>query len=172
MSAGLSRGLSLVRSAKRRTLRREDFLEASIQGVLFPVSKPNLAVIVRFPDVTDEEFKSVLELAKPRLVADFRSVPTFSIGRLTRRLVFDVLSKNDALYVDLSAFPPQGERSDIANKSVSLLAETWKRQTGPIVLLTHRFDCPDDDLPLAIRSLFEQSSARWDVLEVPQFQES
>ena len=166
---GPSNGISLVRSSRRRAFQREDFIQPSLQGFLFPVSKRNLAVMVRFPDVTDEEFKLVLELARPRLVADFRSVPTFSIGRLNRRIVFDTLKKDDAVYLEVSLFPDGGKQSELGQKSVAMLMDAWQTQRGPVVFLTHRSDNPADGLPSMIRNLVEHSNVQWDLFEVPQF---
>lgn len=169
MSAGPSQSISLVRVPKRRVFRQDDFVQAPLQGILFPVSKRNLAVVVRFPDVTDEEFKTVLEFAKPRLIADFRSVPTFSIGRLNRRLIFDAFKKDESVYVELAVFPPSGDQPDIERKRAALLMELWQTQSGPVVFLTHRCDSPEDSIPRPIRTLLESSEVQWDLLEVPQF---
>ena len=169
MSTGSQSGLSLVHAPKRRAIEREDFVQPSLQGVLFPITKRNLAVLVRFPDVTDEEFKSVLEFARPRIVADFRSVPTFSIGRLNRRLVFDALKKDEVAYLDVAMSADDGRQPELEQKSATLLMEAWQAQHGPVVFLTHRGDGPVDGLPTVIRNLIECSKVQWDLLEVPQF---
>jgi hypothetical protein len=137
--------------------------------VLFPISKRNLAVVVRFPDVTDEEFKLVLEFARPRLVADFRSVPTFLIGRLNRRLVFDALKKHEAVYVEVPTFLENGGRPEVEQKSAAMLFEAWQAQDGPVVFLIHSCDGQPDSLHPIIRKLVERSNVPWDLLEVPQF---
>src|ERR1035438_1988470 len=131
MSTGSQSGLSLVHAPKRRAIEREDFVQPSLQGVLFPITKRNLAVLVRFPDVTDEEFKSVLEFARPRIVADFRSVPTFSIGRLNRRLVFDALKKDEVAYLDVAMSADDGRQPELEQKmnivtSMQLPTLTWR----------------------------------------------
>jgi hypothetical protein len=169
MSTGLSNGISLVRSPKRRAIEREDFLQPLLQGALFPISKRNLAVVVRFPDVTDEEFRLVLDFARPRLVVDLRSVPTFAIGRLNRRFVFDSLKKAEALYLEVDVSADGGEWPGIAQKSTALVIEAWQNQNGPLVFLTHRDDGPGDGLPSVIRKLAEHASVQWDLFEVPQF---
>ena len=169
MSAGPSQRISLVRVPKRRVFKQEDFLQTSLQGILFPISRRNLAVVVRFPDVTDEEFKTVLEFAKPRLIADFRSVPTFSIGRLNRRLIFDAFKKVESVYVELAVFPPSGEQPDIERTRAALLMDVWQTQRGPVVFLTHRCDSPEGSLPRPIRNLLESCEVKWDLLEVPQY---
>ena len=161
-------GLSLVRTAKRRIVQQNDFVQQSLQGTLFPTLKRNLAIVVYFPDVTEEEFKTALECAKPRFVVDFRAVPTFALGRLNRRSVFDVLEKSSAVYLEMALDQAHLPTMHLDTMMKSL-SDIWRSQRGPVMFLVHRGDQTADRLSFVMSSLIEQSHVAWELYDIPHF---
>lgn len=82
----------------------EDAKESKeLQQALFPRSSSCAFIFVQFPDVTDDEFISVIDSAKPGCVVELRGAPRFDIGRLNRKAAFDVFTRNQTTYLDFVA---------------------------------------------------------------------
>src|SRR6267154_686780 len=93
-----------------RTLRSEigprDFQAPLVgaQSNLFPAPRPGLLIFVYFPEVGEDEFRNVLQFAKPSSILELRNTPRFDIGRLNRQTVFQYFDREHATYVDLTSW--------------------------------------------------------------------
>lgn len=95
--------LHLVPPRFRARIVREDFITEGTQGELFPVRRPGMVIFVRFPDVTEQEFREIVEFAEPSYVVELRTSPRFDIGGLNRRTVFQAFEKKRIIYLDLTS---------------------------------------------------------------------
>ena len=104
MAEGTTRPrLQIAHAPKRANISAEDFQEPASQRMLFPLPRQGLLIFILFPDVTEEEFRETLEHARPSFVLELRSSPRFDIGRLNRRLAFQVFASQNTTYLDLTS---------------------------------------------------------------------
>src|ERR1700732_3453110 len=95
----------IISGVKRNDITAETFVAANpnAQATLFPTPRPGLLIFVFFPDVTEDEFKKTLELAKPAMIVELRNTPRFDIGRLNRHIVFQYFDREHSKYLDLTS---------------------------------------------------------------------
>lgn len=93
----------VIRTPLRKRIETDDLLEFAHQADLFPRPKKGLLVFVYFPDVTEQEFRTVLMYSKPGQVLELRSAPRFDIGSLDRQIAFQLFSEQGSTYIDLTS---------------------------------------------------------------------
>lgn len=166
----------LIRKPRRVEPQPEQFSQPDGQGLLFPLPKRDLLIFLVFPLVTEDEFKKVLELAKPATILELRRSPRFDIGHLNRQEAFRWFEAVQSKYYDLpSVLPPEEPRpTDPIQLIDRFLARTGGQVNGPIMLLLSdsllQQTQYETSLLTRITRLFSSMSKHgWETLEIPQF---
>jgi hypothetical protein len=160
----------VLRTRKRISVRPEDFLSAEHQTNLFPTPRRGLIIFVYFPEVTEEEFRSTLEYARPSSIIELRSAPRFDIGTLNRRLAFRAFENHNSTYIDLAR---PGEASDDFDQTLweckSILKDSKTNLGRPLMFLMSKDDV-NQGIPRIIRQMVSSILPDYnEVFEVPHF---
>jgi len=148
----------------------KDFQEPKSQGMLFPLPRYGLLILMRFPDITEEEFRETLEYAKPSFVLELRASPRFDIGRLNRQLAFQVFQAQNAAYMDLtSSLMGKIDREAVLgslNKFLHMFRPSFDR---PVMLLVNRIESDAHFLKNILSTIASYNSSATEIYEVPRF---
>jgi hypothetical protein len=163
--ARLSR-FKVIRGGKQDNVQWFESEESPVQGVLFPPDAPKSLIFVRIPGVSETEFLSLLETAKPSYVFELRSVPRFDIGQLNRQMVFSFFQRERSTYLD------HGEFSINEDKLREWLRPTAKilkgSERGPFVFLVSGTDTAP--LRQTVYDAFDCADGCWQMYELPSSQ--
>lgn len=167
------RGVSkihLVPGWHRVKVERKDFITEGAQSELFPVRRSRMVIFIHFPDVTEDEFREVVEFAEPSLIIELRTSPRFDIGGLDRRAAFRTFEKKRITYLDLTSSSIGGSDSEslLSNlaKFFRLSRPTFER---PIVFLTSSSEAAKG-IPQRVLETFSEFGFKPDsIYEVPRF---
>jgi len=165
--------IHLVPGWHRVKVERKDFIAEGAQSELFPVRRRGMVIFIHFPDVTEEEFREVVEYAEPSLVIELRTSPRFDIGGLDRRSAFRTFEKKRITYLDLTSSSMGNSNSenllDNLAKYFRMSRPTFER---PIVFLTSPSEAAKG-IPQRVLETFSQFGFKPDsVYEVPRFVKS
>lgn len=83
-----------------------------VQVTMFPAHGPAILCIVHMPTVSGERFADTVRALRPAQVFDFRSVPTFSSGRLNRTGAFRLFEDAGSYYYDVPALVGVSTRTE------------------------------------------------------------
>lgn len=147
---------------------------SSVQAELFPMSKPWLLIFTDTCELSAEHFVQLLSQARPTFVLDIRPTPRFDMGRLNRRLAFEIFRENHIRYVDVAGLAGVSSKWD-ANLNPSFLAESINKtlqikgasSEGPIVLLFDNRDLLNSAMEVFPKALLKNNRNRWDVCVAP-----
>jgi hypothetical protein len=162
--------IHLVPALHRVKIERQDFIAKVTQGELFPVRRPKMVIFVHFPEVTEQEFREMVDFAEPSHVIELRTSPRFDIGGLDRRSAFQTFERKRITYCDLTSSSNDENDSDIILNNLAkffqLIRPTFER---PIVFLTSPLE-EAKGIPHRVLDACAQFGYRPDsVYEVPHF---
>jgi len=160
----------VLRSTKRIRVRPEDFLAAEHQANLFPTPRRGLIIFVYFPDVTEEEFRTALEYARPSSILELRAAPRFDIGTLNRRLAFHAFEHHNSTYIDFAySNKNSGDLDHTLWECKSVLKDPKTSLGRPLMFLMNKDDA-DRDLPRIVRQMVSSILPDYnEVFEIPHF---
>ncbi len=162
--------LQVVYPPKRTKICAKDFQEPTLQRMLFPLPRHGLLIFMHFPDVTEEEFRETLQSARPSFVLELRLSPRFDIGRLNRRLAFQVFQSQNATYSDLtSSLMGKLDFGAVLSHLKEFLERTKPSFDRPIVFLMNRSESDENFMKRILDTVTSFSSAPSEVYEVPRF---
>jgi hypothetical protein len=97
--------LHVVKKVTRASIDPNDFRDTSLcsQTNMFATTRAGLFIFVYFPEVSEEEFRNVIEYARPGVVVDLRWSPRFDLGRLNRNLAFQMFERQRSCYIDAAS---------------------------------------------------------------------
>lgn len=144
------------------------------QPELFPMSDPSLLIFADISELTADSFVTLLTESKPVFVLDFRPTPRFDLGRLNRRVAFDIFRDNETTYVDVTGLIGASSRWD-ANLNPSFLVEyinniliaRERSVNGPMVLLFDDKELLSSSVEVFSTGLRKNEQRRWDVCLFP-----
>lgn len=160
----------VISGLRRADVTAETFLTSNTQSTLFPTPRPGLVIFVFFPEVTEEEFRITLEIAKPGIVVELRNTPRFDIGKLNRQLVFQYFDSGRSTYLDLTS-------QRIGQANWPQLLEDLKRMFNknhihfdkPIMFLLSTHNSPPEFSDRIIDVVAAIKKSPPEVLNVPRF---
>jgi hypothetical protein len=154
----------------RAKIERKDFIAEGTQGELFPTRRPRMVIFIHFPDVTEQEFREIVEFAEPSYVFELRASPRFDIGGLDRRSAFQAFKKKRITYLDLTSTSMGNADPDaLVNNFSQFLRASRPAFEKPIVFLTSQ---PEEarGVPQRVLEACLQFGMKPDsVYEVPRF---
>lgn len=162
--------IHLVPGWQRTKIERRDFLTAGAQSELFPIRRSRMVIFIHFPDVTEEEFREVVEFAEPSLIIELRTSPRFDIGGLDRRSAFRTFEKKRITYLDLtSSSMGNSNAEDIVGNLAMYFRASRPTFEQPIVFLTGPPEAAKG-IPQRVLETFSEFGFKPDsVYEVPRF---
>lgn len=129
--------LRLVPALHRAKIERKDFIAEGAQGELFPTRRPRMVIFVHFPDVTEQEFREIVDFAEPSYVVELRASPRFDIGGLDRKSAFQAFEKKRITYLDLiSTSMGTADSEALVHNFSQFLRASRPAFERPIVFLT------------------------------------
>jgi len=162
--------LHLVPRWHRAKIERKDFIAEGAQGELFPTRRPRMVIFIHFPDVTEQEFREIVEFAEPSYVIELRASPRFDIGGLDRKSAFQAFEKKRITYLDMTSTSMGTVDSDaLLNNFSQFLRASRPAFEKPIVFLTSQ---PEEakGVPQRVLEACLQFGLKPDsVYEVPRF---
>lgn len=159
----------VIRTPLRKRIEIDDLLEFAHQADLFPRPKKGLLVFVYFPDVTEQEFRTVLMYSKPGQVLELRSAPRFDIGSLDRQIAFQLFSEQGSTYIDLTSSSMGLSCQDtLLNSLRSYLTNSRLSAERPVMILMNSADSSNVSKPIRrlISSVLPEFTS---LFEVPRF---
>jgi hypothetical protein len=133
-----------------------------VQQALFPWPNSRVLIFVRLPEVTDDQFVSILEKARPQFVFELRSAPRFDIGRLNRKAAFEIFRQTGAAYFDFG----HGEDNAQLETIQEIVQRFGAQLKSPLMFLASSSQSAQS-LVSKIVQIFETQNSRWDVCEIP-----
>jgi len=142
------------------------------QSTLFAHSNPALAVFIDFDRVTESEFQTILNAARPKFLFDLRYVPRFNLGSLNRRSAFALFTAAGTKYIDLSSQIDELSRSgkDTAPASIAQLifdSTQFSFATGPVAFIVEGSRFEEVYISNFVENFPAAQDFPWDVLRVP-----
>lgn len=145
-----------------------------VEGALFPSPKPAVLMVIDPHRLSADRFRALFDIAKPKVVFDLRTVPHFSFGQLSRRIVLSQFNARNIAYFDRVSAAHLLPREFGGLDSVVL--GLYNRITadrhpdsgplGPVAVLVEESDWRREWWWDVSRAL-TRSSERWDLLWVP-----
>lgn len=164
--------LHVVPRADRKDLKPQDFLRP-IEGAqtnLFPAPRPGMLIFVYFPEVSEDEFRKVLEFSKPSAVFELRSTPRFDIGKLNRKTVFQYFDNQHTKYVDLASWTPSAKSdSSVLDEVAHVFKKNDVGLDRPIVFLLNSYNAPSGLPHQIIKLVSSMRKSSPEIFSVPQF---
>lgn len=162
----------IVSGIRRNDITADAFLTPNLaaQSTLFPNPRPGLIIFVFFPEVTEDEFRKTLEIAKPSVVVELRNTPRFDIGNLTRQTVFQYFDKEHSKYLDLtSRRTMQSDDLDLIKELKQAFSKHRVRFDKPIMFLLSTRNSTPELSERIVAIIAEMKKTPPEVLEVPHF---
>ncbi len=146
---------------------------ATVQGLLFPIPKPNVLWFVDVSALEQESLVQILQSTPPKWVIDVRAAPRFDLGRVSRMEVFRTFQQFGIRYVDLlGALAISDYRSAQLNPALlampinAVLRSDSITSSGPIMFLFDNRDLMDfaaSELPLRFE---HQPKEGWETVKL------
>lgn len=166
--------LKLVDEAPvRQKLPEEISADRGWQRTLFAASNESLLCFIDLANSIESDFLRVILDGKPKHVLDLRLVPTFDLGSLSRKLVFDLLHQVSAKYIDVSGLLGVRERNDarlnpgvLVPKIAALIGSL--EINGPIVVLVENSLSTEEYISSFTTHAQGWRPQGWELLVLPQ----
>lgn len=162
----------VVPKRQRSEVSAEAFLVSNVaaQSNLFPIPRAGLLIFVFFPEVTEDEFRKTLEMAKPSVVVELRSTPRFDIGRLNRQTVFQYFDREHSKYLDLTSKQVDETGGlDLIQEVRESFTKNHVRFDKPIMFLLSRHSSTPELSERIVGVVSELKKTPPEVLEIPHF---
>lgn len=152
---------------------RNDF-SGQTQSELFPMGKPSLLIFVDTSDISSDIFVQLLKEARPTLVLDVRPIPRFDIGKLNRKLAFELFRENEIEYMDVAGLTGVQSRWD-ARLNPSFLAQSINKSLkaqraaleGPIAVLFDNQEFLNSAAGVFPKVLLNNIRRNWEIFVTP-----
>jgi hypothetical protein len=138
---------------------REVARTPGIQETLFPFPESRSLIFVRFSDVSQNQFTSLIENLRPSFVIDLRRVPRFDVGRLNRQLAFQLFMKNQCIYLDFSTV------DESRSQKLMMVLRKTEAQPKPILFLTD--GASGKKIDESVVKVFSNAEKKWRIYEFP-----
>jgi TIR domain len=164
--------LRLVETPYRpEPISKETFVRPGWQSTFFATANPCLLLFVNFQKISENDFVTALEGARPKILIDLRRVPRFDLGSLNRRRVFSIFASVGIQYIDLSGrlkstgqFPEQLAPSKIADLVLELLGGGIE---GPLAFVVEAQQFDEPYITELIEVFPSKQDHPWDILRLP-----
>jgi hypothetical protein len=150
--------------------QRVRYKQMLFQPDLFPMPKTSLLIFANTTHLSGDRFLSLLDEAQPSVVVDMRPTPRFDLGRLNRKVAFEVFRENKIRYVDTTGILGISCKWDvnlnpalIVNKINKVLRQPDSSPRGPIVILFDDMELLSSSMEIFRSSLASSSRKKWDV---------
>jgi hypothetical protein len=162
-------GFQIVRNVPLRSDVPE-IQNNGIQQALFPWPTSRLLIFVEFSKITDDQFVSVLENARPVYVFELRRAPRFDIGRLNRKMAFKAFDQTKSTYLDFTT----AEKREVFQmlRDVAGKLRNGAQSQRPVMFLVNSTSQFDECLLKEIIDVFEVHREHWDVMSLPDMCET
>jgi len=126
-------------------------------------------IFVCFPDVTESDFRVVIEQSTPGLIFELRPVPRFDIGKLNRQSAFQLFRTHGTRYVELTPADGRHRSWDEVLQSLRQVGTSLDLESRPVMFLVNLGDLTEAHVRGITRALPRPDRQPWRVCEVPQF---
>jgi len=140
------------------------------QPMLFSDASLHTLGFIKAGELDADKLVSLIKEAKPRIIFDLRSIPTFARGNLTRRSVFALFAEYGVTYFDVAGvLGVSGGRDGLLNPAllinslqVNILGST-KGLLGPIFFFVNEDLFFEDYFAAVAKQLPHQDGRGWDI---------
>jgi hypothetical protein len=165
------RRFRLVKSPARESITAAQFEDTgTLQRSLFPSPKAGLMIFVYFPDVSEIELRQTFEFSRASFVMELRTSPRFDIGRLNREQAFQIFSKQNTTYLDLtSEWMGKSNTNGLLESFVSFMRTHKPSFERPFVFLMNRRESDEAFIRCVVETVANFTAVPSEVYEVPHF---
>jgi hypothetical protein len=140
------------------------------QPMLFSDASLHTLGFIKAGDLDADKLVSLIKEAKPRVIFDLRSVPSFARGTLTRRSVFALFQEHGVSYFDVAGvLGVAGGRDGLLNPALLVdslqvnILRTTKGLLGPIFFFVNEDLFFEEYFSAVAKQLPHQDGRGWDI---------
>jgi hypothetical protein len=161
--------IHVVPQTRRAPFSPEEFIEPGAQRLLFPGR--GTVIFVLFPDVTESEFREILEYAMPSYVVELRTSPRFDIGNLNRHIAFQTFQHQNSIYLDLAySVAGQAGSEPLIYRLREFLQKSRPKFDRPFIFLVNRIESDECLVPRVLETLVTFGAEPKYIMEVPRIE--
>jgi hypothetical protein len=162
-------GFGVIAGGKSAEGGRKSLESRFVQARLFPfVSGPSI-IFVCVPQVSEQEFVSVIRLAQPAVAVELRRAPRFDIGRLSRQTVFKHFEEAKCKYID--PFPSREALSENIRRYIGAMVDEVKKNSGRPLMFFVSSTQHREQVSSLVCDCLGCLDQEWQIFEVPGHQD-